>query len=204
MPRRVGILAYGSLIDDPEIEIENATVETLADGIVTPFKIEFARASETRNGGPTLVPVQRGGAAVSARIFVLNEEISEADAADMLWRRETRSVGTGKIYSSNPDPGPNTVVVERLKNFYGVDTVIYTRIAANIKPLTPERLARYAIGSVLASSAGRDGISYLMAAKRNGVLTPLSDRYEEQINAQLDARDLAHALEKARAGGRMA
>ena len=55
----IGILAYGSLIDDPGFEIKGLISKKL-NGILTPFKIEFARCSSSRGGAPTLVPVQNG------------------------------------------------------------------------------------------------------------------------------------------------
>jgi cation transport regulator ChaC len=86
---RVGILAYGSLIDDPGSEIAGATAYIVNDAVTTPSKVEFARSSNSRAGAPTLVPVDSGGARVPARIFVLKEGISKHAAWEMLWRRET-------------------------------------------------------------------------------------------------------------------
>jgi len=54
-------LAYGSLIDDPGSEIQ-PVIARLIEGVETPFKVEFARSSEKRDGAPTLVPVKEGGA----------------------------------------------------------------------------------------------------------------------------------------------
>ena len=51
----IGILAYGSLIDDPGREIEPLIIRRLK-GVETPFQIEFARSSSTRDGAPTLIP----------------------------------------------------------------------------------------------------------------------------------------------------
>ena len=45
---------------------------------------------------------------------------------------------------------------------------------------------------------GQDGISYLMRAKENGIVTPLSGAYEEEIKRRLNAIDLAEALRKVR------
>jgi len=84
MTGTVGILAYGSLLEDPGAEIESATVNTVP-GIRTPFKVEFARSSSKRSGAPTLVPLESGGE-VSARIFVVG--LSAAEAANCLYRRE--------------------------------------------------------------------------------------------------------------------
>ena len=42
MKETVGILAYGSLIDNPGDEIAAATVRTIEE-VETPFNVEFAR-----------------------------------------------------------------------------------------------------------------------------------------------------------------
>ena len=193
--KRLGILAYGSLIDDPREEIEAVTVNRI-DGVVTPFKVEFARSSRTRSGAPTLVPVERGGAHVKAWIFILKESVSEKEAMDMLWRRETNQVSSGKVYTRPARPDENTVLVERLEKFHNIDVVLYTKIGANIDPLTPQKLARLAIDSAEseAGEQGRDGISYLIAAKRNGIQTPLMPEYEEEILREVGSTSLQDAL----------
>ncbi len=87
--KTVGILAYGSVISDPGTEIAAAKVNSInAD---TPFKIEFGRSSRMRDGDPTLVPVEEGGAKVKAVVIILAPSVSEKEAADLLWRRETRA-----------------------------------------------------------------------------------------------------------------
>jgi cation transport regulator ChaC len=192
----IGILAYGSLIDQPGPEIAEATVRTLTDGIMTPFRIEFARTSQTRAGAPTLVPFDTGGARVSARIFVLN--VSEREAADRLWRREINAVGSGRKYRAKDHPGPNDVIVQRSHAFPEVGTVLYTKIGANIETLTAERLAKLAIESAKKLRDGRDGISYLINAKRNGIKTPLSDAYEQEILRATQTTSLRDALDTVR------
>lgn len=47
----VGILAYGSLIEEPGKEIEPRIIRRIND-IETPFPIEFARSSKSRGGAP--------------------------------------------------------------------------------------------------------------------------------------------------------
>ena len=91
MKDTVGILAYGSLISNPGDEIKAATSETRT-GVTTPFRVEFARSSQGRGDAPTLVPVEKGGACVEARIFVVSR--TECDAADILYRREINKVGS--------------------------------------------------------------------------------------------------------------
>ena len=193
--KRLGILAYGSLIDDPGEEIKAVTVNRIRN-VVTPFKVEFARSSQTRTGAPTLVPVESGGAHVKAQIFILKESVSEKEAIDMFWRRETNQVSTDKMYNRPARPDENTVLVERLEKFHNIDVVLYTKIGANIHPLTPQRLARLAIDSARSEACvqGRDGISYLINAKRNGIQTPLMPKYEEEILREVRATSLEDAL----------
>ena len=195
LTENTGILAYGSLIEDPGGEIEPLIVERLV-GVETPFKVEFARTSRGRDGAPTLVPVEEGGAHVRATILVLRKEVSETEAKDMLWRRETEQVGSGRRYATPARLGPNTVCIERLVNFRRISAVLYTNIAPNITLLTPQTLAELAIQSCRgqAGAQGRDGISYLLAAKRNGITTPLMGEYEAEILRRVSAGTLEEAL----------
>ena len=86
-----------------------------------------------------------------------------------------------------------------MAGFAGIDFVFYTHIAANIIPLKPQGLAALAVESARKRDDGRDGISYLIAAKANGIRTLLSDAYEDEILRLLNAGNLADALAKARA-----
>lgn len=195
MQQTVGILAYGSLISDPGIEIKGATV-AVRNGVITPFNIEFARSSETRKGGPTLVPVESGGSQVQASIFVLN--VPEKEAANMLWRRETRQSDKTLTYKHPKKPGKNRVIVDRIQKFGDVDIVLYTRIGANIENLTTNGLADLAIRSATELEGDTDGISYLKAALENGIKTPLSDAYAAEIMKRLKAKSLSEARANAR------
>lgn len=95
----VGILAYGSLIDEPGEEVAGATIRTTAN-VLTPFSIEFARQSRSRGGAPTLVPVAQGGSAVQGRVFVL--DVPEDEATNLLWRRESaRSAAPAPMWRPN-------------------------------------------------------------------------------------------------------
>ena len=190
-PRRIGILAYGSLIDDPGEALSPLIVDVVR-GVQTPFKVEFARKSRTRGDAPTLIPVRDGGDYVQAAILVVNASLESAK--DMIWRRETRSDDITKKYAV-PDAGrPNAVRVEQLDGFAGMDAVLYTSIGANIDPLTAENLADLAITSVAKAAPEKDGISYLIAAKRNGIVTALSAEYEARILSRAQAADLHAAL----------
>jgi cation transport regulator ChaC len=191
MKHTVGILAYGSLIDDPGEEIANATIRTTMN-VLTPFSIEFARRSRSRGGAPTLIPVVQGGRPVLGRVFVL--DVPEDEAANRLWRREVRKVGSAQAYEVPRKIGTDTVVVRRLENFADVKVVLYTEIAANIEPLTAKSLAGLAMESMDKSDPGMDGISYLIAAKKNGITTALSADYEAEILRQSGCSGLEEAL----------
>jgi cation transport regulator ChaC len=191
---QVGILAYGSLLEDPGKEIEPIIRERIK--VRTPFCIEFARTSSTRDGAPTVVVVESGGAQVQGTIFILDESISVESAQDLLWRRETRNECSENHYKISNVPGPNTVVVERLSDFSGVKVVLYTKLAGNIIDLTAENLADLAIKSARgnAGKEGKDGISYLISLKRQEIVTPLMADYEEAILKRTHSRSLEIAL----------
>ena len=195
MAKKIGILAYGSVIDDPGAEIEAATTEKI-EGVLSPFKIEYARSSAKRGGAPTLVPVDNGGAAVRGTIFVV--DVTEDDAASMLYRREINKIGTGRRYKPPQPVTEKTAIIKRLERLAGVDVVFYTWFMATIVPLTAQNLAALAIASVAQSDPGRDGISYLINAKSCGIRTALSDAYEAEIKRALGVDNLEAALAAAR------
>lgn len=175
---RIGILGFGSLIDDPGGEI--AAIEVQSErkrGVFTPFSVEFARSSRTRKGAPTLVPHLRG-ARVPAQIIVV--ETDESYARDCLWRRELHKVGQGGHYRTVENPTVNTLIIDSYA-LGGLTLVLAARFAPNIEPLTATELAQRAIDSAKALIDRRDGISYLIDAKRNGIITPLSGDYETEI-----------------------
>ncbi len=121
---------------------------------------------------------------------------------DRLWRREVNQVGRGGHYEHRANPGPNTLIIDRHENLEGIRVVLSARFSANIVPLTAESLAELAIESARQVGDGRDGITYLINAKRNGITTPLSDAYEREILRRMQARDLTEALGKTRASTR--
>jgi hypothetical protein len=196
----LGILAYGSLIDDPGEEIGGATSRRVA--MKTPFAIEFGRSSHTRGGAPTLVPVKVGGAAVNAVLLVLKDSVSEEQAASMLWRRETRKKDNTKQYVPPEHPGPNSVLVKSVT--IGGVKILYTDFAdsGKLKNPTAKQLAEFAVASARNRHVpeGRDGISYLISAKKAGIRTPLMPDYEREILRITGAATLEHALAKLKAG----
>jgi hypothetical protein len=187
----IGILAFGSLIDNPGWEIEKAMVGR-KHTVRTPFAGEFARTSTKRGAAPTLVPVRKGGNPVLAQILLL--DVPESEAKDRLWRREIDKIGQGGHYREHENPGPNTLIIDTYRDFEGIGIVISARFAPTIVPLTAEHLAELAIRSARLERTGRDGITYLMHAKQNGIVTPLSPAYEAEILRRTGASCLECAL----------
>ncbi|MDH5649404.1 MAG: hypothetical protein OEY67_07080 [Gammaproteobacteria bacterium] len=195
----IGILAYGSLLDDPGIELE-PLITNVIKNVITPFPVEFARSSNTRDGAPTVIPVIDGGLPVNGQILVLKDEISLASAEDLLWRRETRKEKSGKHYTRPFKPNPDRVVVEKKENWQGLRYVLYTNIGQNIEDVTADKLADLAIESAKgkAGDEGKDGISYLINVNKCGIVTAFSDDYARAILRKTGADSLEAAREKVR------
>jgi len=194
MANPVGILAYGSLLSDPGKEIAARQVGTI-DDVETPFPVEFARSSDSRGGAPTLIPVENGGAKVRGRIILV--DASTEEAMDILYRREIHQVGSGKAYKEPKPDRRNRVRVKILPHFYGVET-LYADLPSNIATVTAEVLARLAIESVARAETGKDGITYLIAAKAHGIRTALFDVYEKEVLRITEAASLDDALQRLR------
>lgn len=189
----IGILAYGSLIDNPGFEIEEHTVEII-DNVDTPFAIVFARSSGSRSGAPTLIPVEEGGAIAKAKILVLKESVSLQEAKNFVYRREINKVGTSKRYNPKNRPSKDSVLVETSNEFSDFTSIIYTKISSNLVDTSPEHLANLAIESAkYEGSSKRDGISYLIDVKRNGIVTPLMKDYEKELLRKTNATSLEEA-----------
>ncbi len=188
---RVGILAYGSAVEEPGPEI--AAAVTRRAEVQTPFPLEFARSSRTRDGAPTLVPVRAGGARVPASVLVLDDSVSVHDARAMLYRRET---GRRTEITADIQVG----WIAELAGFAGTDACLYTALPPNIRPLTAGKLAELALSSAAgpAGAGRRDGISYLQQQKRRGVMTPLLPDYEKAVLARTGTRDLDDAWRRVR------
>lgn len=162
--------------------------------VETPFAVEYARSSHTRDGAPTLVPVKDGGGRLPAKVFVLDKSVSVPEAREMLYRRETGLRG------DTADRVARVSWIAELTGFAGLDTCLYVALGANISPLTAGKLADLAIQSA-SSGAGtqrRDGISYLDQQRHRGLVTPLTAPYEAAVLARTGARDLAEAWARVR------
>ena len=195
--KKVGILAFGSLITDPGPELQpNIAMRIKA---MTPFPVEYARISRTRGGAPTLVP-HESGAPVSAEILVLADNISITQATDILWRRERRREGTGEAFSKGTCK--DSVLVEEFHDHPSVSTVLYTNFNPSGKvSYTAAQLARRAITSVAPAPPGMDGITYLINAIHCGIDTPLTSEYKAEILKQTVTLTLEDALKQAKEPG---
>jgi len=197
----MGILAFGSLINDPGQEI--LELESCRIDCETPFKVEFARISSTRGNAPTLIPVKENGSSVRATIIVLRDGIDLNEAKDILYRREIHKVGSNKKYDypENPteDQIKKRVKLEVMSDFMEIRNVLFISFGRNIEQeLTAELLSEYAIESILSKAGAeeKDGVRYLLSAKRNGLITPLSGDYERQILAKTETKSLEEAIKK--------
>lgn len=195
----IAVLAYGSLIEDPGKELKPLVSRQIPD-VETPFSVEFARSSCSRDGAPTLVPVDVGGASVRGVLLVLDAGVDRAQAEDLLWRRETRQESSDSHYARPPKPGNNHVLVECVNGLAGVETVLYTKIGANVGKPTAELLAELAIDSARSAAGARrtDGINYLETAIRQGIETPLTADYRAAILGKTGAASLKEAYERIR------
>lgn len=127
----IGMLAFGSLIGNPGDELLSLICRRI-DNVETPFRVEFARRSQHRDGAPTLVPVDRGGAQVNAAILVLDEAVQETEAKNKLYRRETHNVGRKDIvYRRMREPGPLMLSSKRSLTFTASEP-FYIRALARI------------------------------------------------------------------------
>jgi hypothetical protein len=198
------LLAYGSLLWDPGGELADLLDFRSSSNLVeTPFKVEFARSSRSRGGGPTLVPVATGGAHVVGKILLFTERLPVLKAQTLVWRRELRRADGWYDAERNADH-PDKVFVDAHEELHeDFDIVLAVRIPPNIEPLNGDELARRAIHSA-ATEFGlnrKDGISYLLGAKDVGIETPLRPDYESAILRILNVASLDRALEAAMDSG---
>ncbi len=191
--KKLGILAFGSLITEPGKELLSKI--TMRIKTLTPFGVEYGRISQTRGGAPTLVP-HEAGTPVEGEILVLDETVSVVEARNMLWRRERRKECTGQTYVEGTSP--NSVLVRDWTDSPSVEHVLYTDFNPEGKVAKPEaaELAKRAIQSVKAAKEGMDGITYLKNNLASGVKTKLTADYQAEILKQTKANSLEESHRK--------
>lgn len=194
-PQKIGILAFGSLIDDPGEELQSFIVERKG-GVITPFNIEYGRKSSKRGNAPTLIPVSNGGQKVEATLLILKEGLTLDEVKDMLYRRETNNVGTNRIYTKRNQPNPNQLVIQEHTDLNDVQIYLTANYGCNLKEITPDILADLAIQSFNSKEVerGRDGISYLNNNINNKIITPLTEGYRSAILKKMMANNLEEIL----------
>ncbi len=194
MHMAIGILAFGSLRVDAGTELEPLIVARLPWS--TPFGVEFARRSRTRGDAPTLVPFADADS-VMAEVLVLRDDVDDDNARERLWRREVHRVGSGQRR-----PESSLVVFREFVDVPGCSLVLATDFDdARLTNLDSETLAAFAIASVAAAPAGRDGITYLRDALGCGVVTRRTFAYCDAILARTGTTTLDDALAVVREHG---
>lgn len=192
---QLGILAFGSLIDDPGEELEKYIVGKV-DNVETPFKIEYGRKSIGRCNAPTLIPVTTGGIKVKATLLILSNELDVDEAKNMLYRREINKVGTDREYVERKCPKPNQLVIGQYEDVENVKIALTANFGNNLGEITPDKLSDLAIESFKSTEIekGRDGISYLRNNISNGILTPMTEEYKKQILQKMRVNSLDEIL----------
>ncbi len=195
--RKLAILAFGSLRYDPGFIGKHIAFRIKTE---TPFLVEYGRLSNSRGGGPTLVP-HDNGAKVEAELLVLPDDMQLNRARDLLWRRERRKEDSSESYSAGI--GPNAVLVRETSESPWAETILYTDFNASGKvTLSADALAKAAVDSVASAPENKDGISYLMSAMETGIQTPLTEEYRNAILHLTGVDSLADALIVAKTGKR--
>jgi hypothetical protein len=191
--KNIGILAYGSLIKDPGVELGPLIAKRIAT--MTPFGVEYVRLSEKRGNGPTVAP-HPSGKQVPAQILILLPTVSLVKACDLLWRRERRKEGTGERYKAGVSP--SSVLVKDWPSLNEIQHVLYTDFPPGGKNPDPKpvELAQAAIASVAQAPSGWDAISYLIQLIECGVETFLTAEYKSEILRLTQATTLDEALAK--------
>ena len=190
----IGILAFGSLVDDPGDELLKH-ISNNRKTILTPFNVEYYRSSNSRDGAPTLVPVEGVGSPVKAVILPLIGTTVDK-AKNMLYRREINKVNTDRRYVHSESPSINKTIIDEHKNIDGFDVLLSAKLQPSIEVVTPDKLAELAIKSAEGDSikTDRDGITYLHRNILNGIITPLTKDYTNSILRMLDVSTLEEAI----------
>lgn len=195
--QKIGILAFGSLIDDPGEELQRVIAER-KESVITPFNIEYGRKSSKRGNAPTLIPVSNGGQKVKATLLILKEELTLEEVKNRLYRRETNNVGKNGIYTERENPTPNQLVIQEHTDINDVQVYLTANYGCNLTEIYPDILADLAIESFKSSKVekGRDGISYLKNNIDNNIITPLTEEYRNAILKKMNAKNLKEIIER--------
>ncbi|PJB20930.1 MAG: hypothetical protein CO114_08060 [Euryarchaeota archaeon CG_4_9_14_3_um_filter_38_12] len=182
--KRIGIFAYGSLINDAGPEITPHIVKKIDRD--APKPVEYARSSSSRGGAPTLVFYDKG-AIVKGKILVLDLDNSKKNidkAKEWLRKREGNTC-------------PKYIKIMQMDDF---ETVLYCDIPSNINPLVSDKLAELAIESVkkckVEGVPEKNGVRYLINSINNNIVTPLTKEYMNKILQKTNSSTLEEAEKK--------
>jgi hypothetical protein len=172
--RRLAILAYGSLLYRLGPGLESVVVGS--EPCLTPFPVEYGRASRRWGRGPVLVPHPRGGA-VQGALLHLADGVELGTAVELLAEREGLEDARGVVQVELP----------------GDRLVLGASLPRNLPEpdMTADALARRAVGS--AGAGPRNGVAYLRGAVEAGVLTPVTQAYAARVMELVGAASLAEA-----------
>ena len=168
--KKLGILAFGSLLSNPGKEISRHIVERIP--YTTPFRLEYVMCSTLQGDPPTLGRWQ-GGKRVQTFILLLDIDATEKGLA---MAKEILRKQVGGSISVKWD--------ERSRDFR---TLIYHSLRPKgiALPPSPRKLARLAVRSVVVCKEmgvpQRNGIRYLLNNIENGIITPLTEEYKKEI-----------------------
>src|SRR5690606_22745929 len=127
---KLGILTYGSLIDDPGAEL--GPLITGRRAALTPFSIEYGRKSGTRGDAPALCPVKQGGTPFQAKLLMLRVSVAASAARDFLYRRACRIASFACCFQPGNPRGFGVLECER---FLEVDLAVAAAYPQNVAPL---------------------------------------------------------------------
>lgn len=179
----VCIFAYGSLIEDPREKLR-AHICYFFD-CVSPFSVEYARKSSKRQGAPVLI-ISENGSKVCGKILVTDlPKTSEnlRQVKELVRDRE----GTQIEYIKTME-------------MCNIKDVIYCDITPNLENPNGSMLADLAIESVKkCKEAGikeKNGVRYLIENINNGIITPLTPAYKDEVLRITKSSSLEEAEEK--------
>jgi hypothetical protein len=189
-----GILAFGSLLSQAGNELREIT-DRIESNIQTPFQVEYARRSKSRADAPTLVIVPAGlGSQVNGAIFVLKEDADTKTAKDILFRRELHmKADKNEPYDDAAQRAKkDALVIETLVHFHEFGEIHYTGFKPNFTEILDASLGQEEKAELLALAAidsltketfykGLDGIRYLHDNIQAGVITPLTEPYNQAL-----------------------
>lgn len=177
------IFTYGSLIDDPGEELGAHICYSFV--CESPFAVEYARSSTRRAGAPVLVKSENGSR-VCGRILVTDfpRTLENLERVKELVRDRE---GTKSEYIQTME-------------ICNIEDVIYCDIPTNLENPDGSILANLAVEGVKnckkEGKQDKNGIRYLINNIKNGITTPLTLSYKNEILRITESSSLEEAEKK--------